>query len=639
MSTLLSSGTIVHGRYRIVRQIARGGMGAVYLAIDERFGSQIALKQMFPTPGLSAPQLADLERAFKREAYLLHQLRHPALPRVSDYFTDAYGRFLVMDYIEGEDLATLLAQRQQWEGTPLTEAEVVPWAIKVLDALEYLHQQQPPIIHRDIKPHNIKRTPNNEIFLLDFGIAKGPATFTTLAGQSSVFACTLAYASLEQVQGTGTDARSDLFSLGATMYHLLSGHALDQPPRCDVLTRAAARVKNEPDPLLLPPDLSPGLRKVLLQALALDPDHRPPDAATMRQALLDTLQPVNPWLRPGRLVALVLAVVLLVVGFLIGDNLWHLASSILMPGTDSTYIPVDSVATGIETMTDSLPLPPTALSEATTTTVAEATQVIQTEGAAQTTNEAQVEATVGAQLQATRAAQATDEARFIAATEAAQVQAPMEAQPAPNPLPVQPGDTVPDRLRVARQWPVAFEDTFTSNTGTWFTGNYATARVDGTIRIENGVHHWQVTPFQDTTWWLRPSIRAVADFYLEAHMQRISGASDSSYGVIFRLQENGGFRYYRFMVTDTGSYEVALFDRGDITRLIPRSPVAHLQPGAINQIAVIGAGSQFTFYVNDHYVDTLTDHTLSQGQVGIIIGLIAQDAAVFETTSFILRTP
>lgn len=88
-----------------------------------------------------------------------------------------------------------------------------------------------------------------------------------------------------------------------------------------------------------------------------------------------------------------------------------------------------------------------------------------------------------------------------------------------------------------------------------------------------------------------------------------------------------------------GGYEVALVDRGDTTTLIPRSPVAHLQPGAMNRIAVIGAGSQFTFYVNDHYVDMLIDHTLSQGQVGIIIGLIAQDAAVFETTSFTLRTP
>ncbi len=636
MSTLLPSGTIVHGRYRITRLIGQGGMGAVYAAIDETFKSQVALKQMFPMPHLTAQQVADLERAFQREAHLLHQLRHPALPRVSDYFTDAYGRFLVMDYIEGENLATLLAQRQRIERKPLTEAEVVAWAIKVLDALEYLHQQQPPIIHRDIKPDNITLTPNDEIFLLDFGIAKGSTMLTTLMGQRSVYAYTLAYASLEQVQGAGTDARSDLFSLAATMYHLLSGHALDQPPRCDVLTRAAARVKNEPDPLLLPPNLSPGLRQVLQQALALDPDDRPPNAAAMRQALLDTQKPSG----SGRLVALVLAVVLLVIGFLIGDHLWNLASSIFVPGRDSTYVPIDSVAAGIETVTGKLPLISTVLPETSTMTAVEATQVIQTEGAMQATDAIQIEATVVAQLQATQvAARATDEAQAIAATVAAQVQATTEALSAPDPTPVQPGDTVPDRLSVARQWPVAFADTFTSSTGTWFTGNYANPRVDGTIRIENGVHHWQVTPFQDTTWWLRPSIPPVANFYLEAHMQRISGASDSSYGVIFRLQENGGFRYYRFMVTDTGGYEVALVDRGDTTTLIPRRPVAHLEPGGINRIAVIGDGSQFTFYVNDHYVDTLTDHTLSQGQVGIIIGLIAYDEAVFETRSFTLRTP
>ncbi len=636
MSTLLPSGTIVHGRYRITRLIGQGGMGAVYAAIDETFKSQVALKQMFPMPHLTVQQVADLERAFQCEAHLLHQLRHPALPRVSDYFTDAYGRFLVMDYIEGQNLATLLAQRQEIERKPLTEAEVVTWAIKVLDALEYLHQQQPPIIHRDIKPDNITLTPNDEIFLLDFGIAKGSTMLTTLMGQRSVYAYTLAYASLEQVQGAGTDARSDLFSLAATMYHLLSGHALDQPPRCDVLTRAAARVRNEPDPLLLPPNLSPGLRQVLQQALALDPDDRPPNAAAMRQALLDTQKPSG----SGRLVALVLAVVLLVIGFLIGDHLWNLASSIFVPGRDSTYVPIDSVAAGIETVTGKLPLISTVLPETSTMTAVEATQVIQTEGAMQATDAIQIEATVVAQLQATQvAARATDEAQAIAATVAAQVQATTEALSAPDPTPVQPGDTVPDRLSVARQWPMAFADTFTSSTGTWFTGNYVNPRVDGTIRIGDGVHHWQVTPFQDTTWWLRPSIPPVADFYLEADMQRIRGTSDSSYGVIFRLQENGGFRYYRFMVTDTGGYEVALFDRGDTTTLIPRRPVAHLEPGGINRIAVIGDGSQFTFYVNDHYVDTLTDHTLSQGQVGIIIGLIAYDEAVFETSSFTLRTP
>ena len=285
MSTILPSGTMVHARYRIVRQIGKGGMGAVYLAIDETFASQVALKQMFPPPHLSPQQVTDLERAFRREAQLLHQLRHPALPRVSDYFVDAHGRFLVMDYIEGQDLATVLAHRQETTGTPLSEAEVLPWAIQVLTALEYLHTHTPPIIHRDIKPHNLKLTARGAIFLLDFGLARGTSPLTTMAGQPSMYAYTPAYAPLEQLQGTGMDARSDLYSLGATLYHLLSGHALDQPPRCDALTRAAAQVYNTPDPLVMPPGIPLALQQVLRQALALNAADRPPGAAAMRQAL------------------------------------------------------------------------------------------------------------------------------------------------------------------------------------------------------------------------------------------------------------------------------------------------------------------------------------------------------------------
>ncbi|MFP4440865.1 MAG: LpqB family beta-propeller domain-containing protein [Chloroflexaceae bacterium] len=285
MSAILQSGTMVHARYRIVRLIGQGGMGAVYAAVDQTFGSQVALKQMFPTPNLAPQAVANLERAFQREAHLLHQLRHPALPRVTDHFSEANGRFLVMDYIDGEDLAHLLEQRMQTQARPLTEQEVVPWAIKVLEALEYLHSHRPPIIHRDIKPHNIKVTTAGDVFLIDFGIAKGASTQQAAIGHRSVFVYTPAYASLEQIQGMETDPRSDLFSLGATMYHLLRGSAPDAAPRCNALTRAAATVRNQPDPLTPPPGASLAVQEVIMQALALDPDHRPASATVMRQAL------------------------------------------------------------------------------------------------------------------------------------------------------------------------------------------------------------------------------------------------------------------------------------------------------------------------------------------------------------------
>lgn len=233
---ILTPGTLVRERYRVVRLIGQGNMGAVYEAFDERLSQPVALKQTLT----SGEQFA---RAFEREAQMLAELRHPVLPRVIDYFTDNDAKFMVMDYIVGEDLGTLLNQR----GGPLMVDAVLKWADQILHALEYLHRQNPPIVHRDIKPQNLKLTAEGQIVLLDFGLAKGKPrlksqdyqrppfqeTLSLLAqGQTSkqldedtdsIFGFTRQYAPLEQVQGIGADTRSDIYALGATLYHLLTG--------------------------------------------------------------------------------------------------------------------------------------------------------------------------------------------------------------------------------------------------------------------------------------------------------------------------------------------------------------------------------------------------------------------------------
>jgi serine/threonine protein kinase len=300
MSNILQNGTVVHNRYRVVRLIGQGGMGAVYEAVDQTFGSTVALKQMFPDPNLSPLQVASLEQAFAREAHTLNHLRHPSLPRVSNHFIEAKGHFLVMDYIQGNDLADWLEQ----QGQPLLIQELLPWMIQVLDALEYLHEQIPPVVHRDIKPHNIKASPDGRVYLLDFGISKGISMQTDPGiGQRSVSAYTPAYAPLEQIQGMGADPRSDLFSLGATMYHLLTGVSLSDEPRRDALTRATALLSGNPDPLSPPPGLSGAVADVLMQSLAIDPRHRPPSAAAMRQVLKSAMAgqpaPRTPPARPA----------------------------------------------------------------------------------------------------------------------------------------------------------------------------------------------------------------------------------------------------------------------------------------------------------------------------------------------------
>lgn len=291
---ILLPDSLIHNRYRIVRLIGRGGMGAVYEAIDERLGSTIALKQTLMVDNallnaesdVDSQYIATLRKAFEREARLLAQLRHPTLPKVMDYFSEDQGQFLVMEFIPGDDLSVMLSRRQE----ALQYAAIMRWTDQLLDALDYLHTQPNPIIHRDIKPQNLKLTPRNEIILLDFGLAKGSTSLhTRVSTMASIYGYTQQYAPLEQIRGTGTDPRSDLYALGATVYHLLTRKA-----PADALARIDAMFNRTADPLKpiheLNPEVSPAVSAVLMQALAISVSDRPDSAAALRAALQAALQ-------------------------------------------------------------------------------------------------------------------------------------------------------------------------------------------------------------------------------------------------------------------------------------------------------------------------------------------------------------
>ncbi|MGB0386555.1 MAG: bifunctional serine/threonine-protein kinase/formylglycine-generating enzyme family protein [Ardenticatenaceae bacterium] len=264
--------TLQHGRYRIIREIGRGGMGAVYEAYDNNLSSRVALKEALVSD-------ADLLRAFEREAQRLDRLRHAALPTVKDHFIEGGGQYLVMEFIDGQDLRQMLKQR----GRPFPVRNVLEWADRLLDALIYLHSRNPPLIHRDIKPGNLKLTPDGHIILLDFGLAKGGLTQRTLTGQT-LFGYTLDYAPPEQIQGLLTDERSDLYTLGATVYALLTGEAPD-----DATLRQKYINDRYPDPLKpvnqLNPRVPPHVAQAIQRAMALDPGQRPANAAQMRALL------------------------------------------------------------------------------------------------------------------------------------------------------------------------------------------------------------------------------------------------------------------------------------------------------------------------------------------------------------------
>lgn len=252
-------------------------MGTVYLARDQRLGNTVALKETFFND-------ARMRKAFEREARLLAHLRHPALPKVIDHFSEDDGQFLVMEYIPGDDLEVLLAQL----GHPFTPEKVLHLADQLLDALEYLHtQEEHPILHRDIKPANLKLTGRNQnqIILLDFGLAKGSiGQMTSIAQSKSVVGFTPNFAPLEQIQGTGTDPRSDLYALGATLYYLLTGVI---PP--NALERATAVISRRPDPLIpaneAAQSVPSAIAEVLQAAMSQSPDDRPATAEAMRIAL------------------------------------------------------------------------------------------------------------------------------------------------------------------------------------------------------------------------------------------------------------------------------------------------------------------------------------------------------------------
>lgn len=272
---------LLKDRYIIRRIIGRGGMGSIYLAEDNRLpGRLCALKEVHQDESLPKEMREQGHEQFYREASVLARLDHPNLPKVSDFFFEGECDYLVMDYVPGEDLKLLMDHARR-EGAFLAQEDILTWAYQLADALEYLHNQPSPVIHRDIKPSNLKLTPSGLVKLVDFGLVKQMApdemTVTVIQGRGTAL-----YTPLEQYGGDSghTDARSDIYAFGATLYHLSTNH----PP-----AEAKQRFLR-PDTLRLPRDLNaeidPSVESAILWAMELHPDKRPQDIESFRQALL-----------------------------------------------------------------------------------------------------------------------------------------------------------------------------------------------------------------------------------------------------------------------------------------------------------------------------------------------------------------
>ncbi len=266
----LAPSTVLQNRYQVIHLIGKGGMGEVYLAIDQRLGNSVALKRTFFND-------ETMWQAFEREARILANLRHQVLPKVSDHFTENGNQYLVMDYIAGDDLSAIIKKHN----APFPLNQVLTWSDQLLDALEFLHSHKPPIVHRDIKPQNLKFTPNNHIVLLDFGLAKNTVGQTRVSSTGSVVGYTPNYAPMEQVRGTGTEARSDIYSLSATLYQLLTNLI-----PADTLSRAGDMLEGLPDPMRHVSEVNPLIPRpigdVIMKGVALRMEQRHANAREMR---------------------------------------------------------------------------------------------------------------------------------------------------------------------------------------------------------------------------------------------------------------------------------------------------------------------------------------------------------------------
>lgn len=278
---MLAPGATLRNRYKVIQPIGQGGMGSVYLAEDNRLeGRRCAVKAVRIDPNADAALVSELQHQFSREASVLARLDHPNLPKVSDYFTEGGLDYLVMDFVSGKDLKEIMDEARR-SGRFLSETEVMNWARQLCDALDYMHTQDPPVLHRDIKPGNIKLTPSGLIKLVDFGLVKvlvkdDSRTITVLQGRG-----TAAYTPLEQYgeDDSHTDARSDIYALGATLYHLLS----NQPP-------AEAKQRFLRPDSLKPlrehnPAIGARVEQAVLCAIAMHPDDRPGAVAEFREML------------------------------------------------------------------------------------------------------------------------------------------------------------------------------------------------------------------------------------------------------------------------------------------------------------------------------------------------------------------
>jgi serine/threonine-protein kinase len=579
----LATGQVLQNRYRILGLLGQGGMGAVYLAEHLALGYRCAVKEQIPDPAASPQALAQLCQQFRAEARTLANLDHPNLPRVSDIFSDGGNEYLVMEYVEGKNLADALAEHLQNYQAPLPEKPVLIWMDQVLDALAYLHDQTPcPIIHRDVKPANIILTPSGKVKLVDFGLVKlldpgQPGTATAMRGLG-----TPEYTPLEQYPGgaSHTDARSDVYALGATMYHLLTGEA---PPTVrDRLLNPAALVP----PTQANSALTAATGAAILKALEIQPAQRFQTAGEMRQALAAS------------------------------------RSGALSQGGSQAAPTVQWRASATAPAAAAPPAPASVRSAQRAPQGGRGSVIgIGSLPAAQPVGRGCLWAAGLAGLVFVVA--------LIAIGLAAQGSAPATSAPTPADTPWQVASAVPaGTIAVGANAPgVFFDEDFSSRQFAELHGWQDSSSAD--VTFSWAPHQATITVDKQNTCYGYGVPGMYGSFAAVVDLQPV-GPGYSEYGIWFRRRDNDSGEMeqtYQFRVATAGWYSLdeGLNGHWVDPELIPATGSAYIHQGsAPNTLAVLAQGPNLSFYINGNLVNTVADTSLTDG--GLEFFTCAKDA-------------
>jgi serine/threonine-protein kinase len=582
----LNTGHVLNNRYRIVSLLGQGGFGAVYRAWDVNLNKPCALKENLGTS-------PDEQRQFIREASMLANISHPNLPRVTDYFSlPDQGQYLVMDFVDGQDLSEMLNERG-----PLPEDQALFWVGQICDALNYLHMQDPPIIHRDIKPSNIKITPSGKAILVDFGIAKmySPTKQTTVGAR----AVTPGYSPVEQYgQGT-TDARTDVYALGATFYSLLTGQV---PPESIQIKMGT--------PLILPRALnstiSENTNNAILKAMQVEPENRFEGAADFKEALT----PYGSWANATVQVASTPA----------GASQWGAEAA--RPPSQPAPVAPTVVARAVEVPTAEGLIPPETTQRRTPWIWIGAAGCLvvmilvsicgvggylvfrQPDNAEQATN------TPAATNTSAIAVQPTPTTLVSTPTGAS----PTEPSFTPTTAPTATSSLGNPNASVSGE---EFFATQFDDIENWYPITIPET-TDYVVEARHGTLYIQVNPVKTTVYNFYDFFLENPDVRVEAAVETVAGPNTNNISLVCRASDKG---WYEFSMTSGGYWYIWIYDSEDgFTELTRGASYAINLKKAKNQIAATCIGTDLTFYVNGTLMGSASDTTFQDaGQVGVSV--------------------